>query len=180
MTLSWRFNEIYFAFLCIFCLQSLFVYDTRGARLLAEREESVCPQINLFNAKACDTRVCHVFNQLESQGSSYKRNRYLMIEAQNIRIRLKAFDHRLLDASTKEIVHTAKRTGANVRGPIPLPTRIEKFTVNRSPHVDKKSREQFEIRTHKRLLDIVDPTPQTVDALMKLDLAAGVNVEIKL
>lgn len=180
MTLSRRFNEIYFAFLCIFCLQSLFVYDTRGARLLAEREESVCPQINLFNAKACDTRVCHVFNQLESQGSSYKRNRYLMIEAQNIRIRLKAFDHRLLDASTKEIVHTAKRTGANVRGPIPLPTRIEKFTVNRSPHVDKKSREQFEIRTHKRLLDIVDPTPQTVDALMKLDLAAGVNVEIKL
>lgn len=148
--------------------------------MLAEREESVCPQINLFNAKTCDTRVCHVFNQLESQGSSYKRNRYLMIEAQNIRIRLKAFDHRLLDASTKEIVHTAKRTGANVRGPIPLPTRIEKFTVNRSPHVDKKSREQFEIRTHKRLLDIVDPTPQTVDALMKLDLAAGVNVEIKL
>ena len=103
-----------------------------------------------------------------------------MIDTQNIRIRLKAFDHRLLDASTKKIVHTAKRTGANVRGPIPLPTQIEKFTVNRSPHVDKKSREQFEIRTHKRLLDIVDPTPQTVDALMKLDLAAGVNVEIKL
>ncbi len=103
-----------------------------------------------------------------------------MMETQNIRIRLKAFDHRLLDLSTKEIVHTAKRTGANVRGPIPLPTRIEKFTVNSSPHVDKKSREQFEIRTHKRLLDIVDPTPQTVDALMKLDLAAGVNVEIKL
>ena len=96
-----------------------------------------------------------------------------MMDTQNIRIRLKAFDHRLLDLSTKEIVHTAKRTGANVRGPIPLPTRIEKFTVNRSPHVDKKSREQFEI-------DIVDPTPQTVDALMKLDLAAGVNVEIKL
>ena len=102
------------------------------------------------------------------------------METQNIRIRLKAFDHRLLDLSTKEIVHTAKRTGADVRGPIPLPTQIEKFTVNRSPHVDKKSREQFEIRTHKRLLDIVDPTPQTVDALMKLDLAAGVNVEIKL
>ena len=101
-----------------------------------------------------------------------------MMDTQNIRIRLKAFDHRLLDQSTKEIVHTAKRTGANVRGPIPLPTKIEKF--NRSPHVDKKSREQFEIRTHKRLLDIVDPTPQTVDALMKLDLAAGVNVEIKL
>jgi small subunit ribosomal protein S10 len=103
-----------------------------------------------------------------------------VMNAQNIRIRLKAFDHRILDASTKEIVSTAKRTGAQVRGPIPLPTKIEKFTVNRSPHVDKKSREQFEIRTHKRVLDIVDPTPQTVDALMKLDLAAGVDVEIKL
>ena len=102
------------------------------------------------------------------------------MNGQNIRIRLKAFDHRILDASTREIVNTAKRTGAQVRGPIPLPTRIEKFTVNRSPHVDKKSREQFEMRTHKRLLDIVDPTPQTVDALMKLDLAAGVDVEIKL
>ncbi len=102
------------------------------------------------------------------------------METQNIRIRLKAFDHRLLDQSTKEIVGTAKRTGAEVRGPIPLPTRVEKFTVNRSPHIDKKSREQFEIRTHKRVLDIVDPTPQTVDALMKLDLAAGVDVEIKL
>jgi len=99
---------------------------------------------------------------------------------QNIRIRLKAFDHRVLDASTIEIVNTAKRTGANVRGPIPLPTRIEKYTVNRSPHVNKKSREQFEMRTHKRLLDIIDPTPQTVDALMKLDLSAGVDVEIKL
>ncbi len=99
---------------------------------------------------------------------------------QNIRIRLKAFDHRVLDQSTSEIVNTAKRTGAQVRGPIPLPTRIERFTVNRSPHVDKKSREQFEIRTHRRLLDIVDPTPQTVDALMKLDLAAGVDVEIKI
>ncbi len=113
-------------------------------------------------------------------GSSYIGIVFKMIDAQNIRIRLKAFDHRLLDSSTKEIVHTAKRTGANVRGPIPLPTQIEKFTVNRSPHVNKKSREQFEIRTHKRLLDIVDPTPQTVDALMKLDLPAGVNVEIKL
>jgi len=99
---------------------------------------------------------------------------------QNIRIRLKAFDHRVLDQSTSEIVNTAKRTGAQVRGPIPLPTRIERFTVNRSPHIDKKSREQFEIRTHRRLLDIVDPTPQTVHALMKLDLAAGVDVEIKL
>ncbi|MBR6730455.1 MAG: 30S ribosomal protein S10 [Alphaproteobacteria bacterium] len=103
-----------------------------------------------------------------------------MLENQNIRIRLRAFDHRLLDQSTREIVNTAKRTGAQVVGPIPLPTRIEKFTVNRSVHVDKKSREQFEIRTHKRVLDIIDPTPQTVDALMKLDLAAGVDVEIKL
>jgi small subunit ribosomal protein S10 len=102
------------------------------------------------------------------------------MNSQNIRVRLKAFDHRVLDQSTGEIVNTARRTGARVRGPIPLPTHIEKYTVLRSPHIDKKSREQFEIRTHKRLLDIVDPTPQTVDALMKLDLAAGVNVEIKL
>jgi small subunit ribosomal protein S10 len=97
----------------------------------------------------------------------------------NIRIRLKAFDHRMLDLSAREIVNTAKRTGAQVRGPVPLPTRIERFTVNRSPHIDKKSREQFEIRTHKRVLDIVDPTPQTVDALMKLDLSAGVDVQIQ-
>ncbi|WGF88607.1 30S ribosomal protein S10 [Marinivivus vitaminiproducens] len=102
------------------------------------------------------------------------------MDTQNIRIRLKAFDHRVLDSSVREIVNTAKRTGARVQGPIPLPTRMERFTVLRSPHVDKKSREQFEVRTHKRLLDIVDPTPQTVDALMKLDLAAGVDVEIKL
>jgi len=102
------------------------------------------------------------------------------MDSQNIRIRLKAFDHRVLDQSTHEIVDTARRTGAPVPGPIPLPTKLEKFTVLRSPHIDKKSREQFEIRTHKRLLDIVDPTPQTVDALMKLDLAAGVDVEIKL
>ena len=99
---------------------------------------------------------------------------------QTIRIRLRAYDHRVLDSSAKEIVNTARRTGAEVRGPVPLPTRIEKFTVNRGPHIDKKSREQFEMRTHKRLLDIVSPTPQTVDALMKLDLAAGVDVEIKL
>lgn len=102
------------------------------------------------------------------------------MENQNIRIRLKAFDHRVLDQSTIEIVNTAKRTGAQVRGPIPLPTKIEKYTVLRSPHIDKKSREQFEIRTHKRVLDILDPTPETVDALMKLDLASGVDVEIKL
>ena len=113
-------------------------------------------------------------------GERGKKQREPTMNGQNIRIRLKAFDHRILDASTREIVNTAKRTGAQVRGPIPLPTRIEKFTVNRSPHVDKKSREQFEMRTHKRLLDIVDPTPQTVDALMKLDLAAGVDVEIKI
>ena len=102
------------------------------------------------------------------------------MDSQNIRIRLKAFDHRILDNSTREIVNTAKRTGAQVCAPIPLPTRIERFTVLRGPHVNKKSREQFEIRTHKRVLDIVDPTPQTVDALMKLDLASGVDVEIKL
>ena len=99
---------------------------------------------------------------------------------QKIRIRLKAYDHRILDQSVSEIVETAKRTGAQVAGPIPLPTVLNKFTVLRSPHVDKKSREQFEIRTHKRLLDILEPTPQTVDALMKLDLSAGVDVEIKL
>jgi small subunit ribosomal protein S10 len=99
---------------------------------------------------------------------------------QRIRIRLKAYDYRLLDRSVVEIVETAKRTGATIAGPIPLPTKIQKFTVLRSPHVDKKSREQFEIRTHKRLIDILSPTPETVDALMKLNLAAGVDVEIKL
>ena len=98
---------------------------------------------------------------------------------EKIRIRLKAYDHRLLDQSTSEIVDTAKRTGASVAGPIPLPTTRSIWTVLRSPHVDKKSREQFEIRTHKRLLDILQPTPETVDALMKLDLPAGVDVEIK-
>ena len=102
-----------------------------------------------------------------------------MATNQNIRIRLKAFDHRLIDNSAREIVDTAKRTGARVAGPIPLPTRINKYTVLRGPHIDKKSREQFEIRTHKRLLDILDPTQQTLDALMKLDLSAGVDVEIK-
>ena len=102
------------------------------------------------------------------------------MENQKIRIRLKAFDHRILDQSTGEIVQTARRTGAEIRGPVPLPTKISRWTVLKSPHVDKKSREQFEIRTHKRVIDIINPTPQTVDALMKLDLAAGVNVEIKL
>src|ERR1700686_5191731 len=102
------------------------------------------------------------------------------MDRQNIRIRLKAFDHRVLDHSTREIVNTAKRTGATVRGPIPLPTLIEKFTVNRSPHIDKKSREQFEIRTHKRLLDIIEPTSKTVDELKKLNLPAGVDITIKI
>ena len=103
-----------------------------------------------------------------------------MAKNQNIRIRLKAFDHRLIDQSAKEIVETAMRTGAQVRGPIPLPTRKERFTVLISPHVNKDARDQYEIRTHKRLMDIVDPTDKTVDALMKLDLAAGVDVQIKL
>lgn len=103
-----------------------------------------------------------------------------MITNQKIRIRLRAYDHKLLDQSAMEIVETAKTTGARVAGPIPIPTAINKYCVLRSPHVNKKSREQFEIRTHKRLLDILEPTQQTVDALMKLDLAAGVDVEIKL
>jgi small subunit ribosomal protein S10 len=103
-----------------------------------------------------------------------------MVTSQKIRIRLKAYDHKLLDRSAVDIVDTVRRTGAKVAGPIPLPTGINRFTVLRSPHVDKKSREQFEIRTHKRLMDILEPTQQTVDALMKLDLPAGVDVEIKL
>jgi small subunit ribosomal protein S10 len=99
---------------------------------------------------------------------------------QNIRIRLKGFDHRLIDRSAREIVETAKRTGAHVRGPIPLPTKKEKFTILISPHVNKDARDQYEIRTHKRLMDILDPTDKTVDALMRLDLAAGVDVQIQL
>ena len=102
------------------------------------------------------------------------------MQDQNIRIRLKAFDNKLIDKSAREIVDTVKRTGANIKGPIPLPTKIERYTVLRSPHIDKKSREQFESRTHKRLIDIIEPTPQTVEALMKLDLASGVDVEIKI
>ena len=102
------------------------------------------------------------------------------MQSQRIRIRLKAFDHRLIDSSTQEIVETARRTGAQVKGPIPLPTRKERFTVLISPHVNKDARDQYEIRTHKRLLDIVEPTDKTVDALMKLDLAAGVEVQISL
>ena len=104
----------------------------------------------------------------------------VVVANQKIRIRLKAYDYRVLDQSVIEIVETAKRTGAKILGPVPLPTKINKFTVLRSPHVDKKSREQFEIRTHKRLIDILEPSPDTVDALMKLNLAAGVHVEIKL
>jgi small subunit ribosomal protein S10 len=103
-----------------------------------------------------------------------------MAKSQNIRIRLKAFDHRLIDTSAREIVDTAKRTGAQVRGPVPLPSKTERFTVLVSPHVDKDARDQYEIRTHKRLMDIIEPTDKTVDALMKLELPAGVDVQIKL
>jgi small subunit ribosomal protein S10 len=102
------------------------------------------------------------------------------MDHQRIRIRLKGFDYRILDTSVAEIVDTAKRSGAKIAGPIPLPTRIERFTVNRSPHADKKSMEQFEIRTHKRLLDIIDPTAKTVDELKKLNLPAGVDIQIKI
>ncbi len=104
----------------------------------------------------------------------------MAMDTQSIRIRLKAFDHRILDQSANEIVSTAKRTGARVCGPVPLPTRVERFTVLRSPHIDKKSQEAFEMRTHKRLLDVIEPTEQTISALMKLDLPAGVDVEIKI
>ena len=102
------------------------------------------------------------------------------MEKQNIRIKLRAYDNKVLDASTEEIVNTVKRTGATIKGPIPLPTIIEKFTILKSPHVDKKSRDQLELRTHKRMMDITEWTPQTVDALQKLELAAGVDIEIKL
>jgi small subunit ribosomal protein S10 len=108
------------------------------------------------------------------------RNKEIAMADQKIRIRLKAYDHRLIDRSASEIVETAKRTGAQVRGPIPLPTKIERYTVLVSPHVDKDARDQYETRTHKRVLDIVDPNDKTVDALMKLELAAGVDVQIKL
>ena len=102
------------------------------------------------------------------------------MKKQNNRINLRAYDNKMLDISTQDIVKTTKRTGAQVKGPIPLPTKNEKFTVLRSPHIDKKSREQFETRTHKRLIDIIEPTPQTVEALMKFDLASGVDIEIKI
>ena len=114
-----------------------------------------------------------------SPRSSSKRDTAVATN-QNIRIRLKAFDHRLIDNSAREIVETAKRTGATVRGPVPLPTKMERFTVLVSPHADKDARDQFELRTHKRLMDILNPTDKTVDALMKLELPAGVDVQIKL
>jgi len=125
-------------------------------------------------------RVDGPWELASSATSSNEKRRGLNMTAQKIRVCLKSYDHRLLDKSTSEIVETVRRTGASVAGPIPLPTKINRFCVLRSPHVDKKSREQFEIRTHKRLLDILEPTQQTVDALMKLDLAAGIDVEIKL
>ncbi len=102
-----------------------------------------------------------------------------MVTSERIRIRLKAYDHRLLDLAAREIVETVNRTGARISGPIPLPTKVQRYTVLRSPHIDKKSREQFEVRVHKRLIDILEPTQQTIDALMKLDLSAGIDVEIK-
>jgi small subunit ribosomal protein S10 len=130
-----------------------------------------------ISARGSDAaRAPQVLSFRRSRGGLERKK---VIGNEKIRIRLKAYDYRVLDQSTGEIVDTAKRTGAQIAGPIPLPTMKNKYTVLRSPHVDKKSREQFEIRTHKRLLDILDPTPQTVDALMKLDLPAGVDVEIK-
>lgn len=124
--------------------------------------------------------LLNIGNKAFDEAITKKEKTEKHMQSQKIRIRLKAFDHKLLDQSTKEIVDTARRTGAKVAGPIPLPTRINRYTVLRSPHVDKKSREQFEIRTHKRMLDILEPTQQTIDQLMKLDLSAGVDVEIKL
>ena len=163
--------------------------DVTGTVALPSGTEMVMPGDNLKFEVDADLADRHGGEAAlrHPRGRPHRRRRRRLqdhrvsaMQGQTIRIRLKAFDYRVLDASTAEIVNTAKRTGARVRGPIPLPNKIEKFTVLRGPHIDKKSREQFEIRTHKRLLDIVDPTPQTVDALMKLDLAAGVDVEIKL
>jgi len=133
---------------------------------------------------AVDMVVYYAYNAAPflkvSDGFAATSGVWCNMQSQKIRIRLKAFDYRLIDQSTQEIVDTAKRTGAQVRGPIPLPTRKEKFTILVSPHVNKDARDQYEIRTHKRLLDIVEPTEKTVDALMKLDLAAGVDVQISL
>ena len=128
---------------------------------------TVSLSVNGFNMSVCFYII--IFERIIIRGNK-----------QSIRIKLRAYDNKVLDQSTEEIVNTVKRTGANIKGPIPLPTKIEKYTVLRSPHIDKKSREQFETRTHKRLIDIIEPTPQTVEALMKLDLASGVDVEIKI
>ena len=136
--------------------------DSRG-RLSPHKTKAACGMPPVLSSRRCREGL----------------ERHKVIGNEKIRIRLKAYDYRILDQSTSEIVETAKRTGARLAGPIPLPTMKNKYCVLRSPHVDKKSREQFEIRTHKRLLDILDPTSQTVDALMKLDLPAGVDVEIK-
>ena len=163
--------------------------DVTGACDLPEGVEMVMPGDNVkmsgeADCTDCDGRRSALCNP---RRWPYRRRRrccqdYRVISMTNqrIRIRLKAFDHRLIDQSAREIVDTAKRTGAQVRGPIPLPTKKERFTVLISPHVNKDARDQYEIRTHKRLMDIVDPTDKTVDALMKLDLAAGVDVQIKL
>jgi small subunit ribosomal protein S10 len=129
-------------------------------------------RILLFGARS-SLAACVISRGGVSWGDRFMAN-------QNIRIRLKAFDHRLIDSSAREIVETAKRTGATVKGPVPLPTKMERFTVLVSPHADKDARDQFELRTHKRLMDIVNPTDKTVDALMKLELPAGVDVQIKL
>ncbi len=125
-------------------------------------------------------RLARVTTVVTTQPNDGKDKDRIVATNQNIRIRLKAFDHRLIDTSAREIVDTAKRTGATVKGPIPLPMKKERFTILISPHVNKDARDQYEIRTHKRLMDIVDPTDKTVDALMKLELPAGVDVQIKL
>ena len=165
--------------------------DVTGTCMLPEGVKMVMPGDNITMTIELITPVA-----LEEQmrfaireGGTHRRRRrrhqdprvrrWHMAATTKIRIRLRAFDHQLLDKSASDIVETAKRTGARVAGPIPLPTHISRYTVLRGPHVDKKSREQFEIRTHKRLLDILEPTQQTLDALMKLDLSAGVDVEIK-
>ena len=135
---------------------------------------------HLLTPCGCIRTIAPPFIGRIALGGNGKLESRAQMQNQQIRIRLKAFDHRLIDQSTQEIVETAKRTGAQVRGPIPLPTRKERFTVLVSPHVNKDARDQYEIRTHKRVLDIVQPTDKTVDALMKLDLAAGVEVQISL
>jgi len=149
--------------------------DGEGARFTAGRVDG---DANVTRAALAEVDPNAVADVLGDRVAGFFRRS--IVQNQRIRIRLKAFDHKLIDASTQEIVETARRTGAQVRGPIPLPTKKEKFTVLISPHVNKDARDQYEIRTHKRLLDIVEPTEKTVDALMKLDLAAGVEVQISL